>query len=62
LARDKDKKPKRVGGLERDKPILLAMKTLEHRSRARRISRGKCMRGRHGSGRVVAGEEKTLEG
>jgi hypothetical protein len=60
---DKDRKPMRVGSLERDKPTFLLTETPEHRPlEPPQVSWAEVYGRRGDFGPVVAGGERTLEG
>jgi hypothetical protein len=60
---EKDRKPTRVGGLERDKPILLLIDTPEHRPLDDSgFLKVQVYGRRQGLASVMAGGESTLEG
>ena len=61
MGNHKAKNPKRVGSLEKDKPISLRVKTLKWGGKVLAFFR-KPHEGRHGEGRVVWSEGEGPEG
>jgi hypothetical protein len=61
--RDEDRKPMRVGSLERVKPTLLLIETPKHRRNGQpRVRRAEVHGRKRGPGPVKAGGESALEG